>query len=82
MWTILYISGVHILLWTRKEELLERQTTLMSAMKSYLDNSTHSNNLGNSRRQHRQPKTQNTKQKSKTKTDQEMLKLKMKNSKK
>lgn len=74
--------GVHILLWTRKEELLERQTTLMSAMKSYLDNSTHSNNLGNSRRQHRQPKTQNTKQKSETKTDQEMLKLKMKNSKK
>lgn len=54
----------------------------MSAMKSYLDNSNYSNNLGNGRRQPRQPKTKNTKQKSETKTDQEKLKLKMKNFKK
>lgn len=73
--------GLHILLWTRKEEVAERQKSLLPAMKSYLDNSSHSNQ---SSRRPRQPKSKETKPKEKTntKTDKEKLKLKMKNSKK
>ncbi|VDI02811.1 DNA damage-binding protein 2 [Mytilus galloprovincialis] len=73
--------GVHILLWTRKEEVAERQKSLLPAMQSYLDNSSHSNQ---SSRRPRQPKSKETKPKEKTntKTDKEKLKLKIKNSKK
>lgn len=78
--------GLHILLWTRKEEVSERQTSLLASMKSALGSGSLDNAGNTNRRQRRQPKSKDTKQEKKTTTqnkqDKEKLKQKMKSTKK